>query len=366
MKAIIRKIHFWLGVITGPIVFVVAITGCIYAFQEELQDWTQAYRFVKPGKNELPPSELEKIANKVNPDKHLHAIMYHKEGRAAKAIYYKYDKYYDFVYLDPYSGKVLKVFDVQNSFFGFILEGHFYLWLPKSIGQFVVASASLIFLFIVISGIYLWWPRNKNNKRQKFTIKWNARWRRRNFDLHSVVGAYVSLVAIIFVLTGLIWGFVWVRDGIYKLVSGGETYQEYSEPLSKIKKNTETNDLPIDRVYQLMREDYPKAEWIELHLPETKTSPIAANANPDAGTYWKTDYRYFDQYSFEELKVKHQWGRFEEASTADLLMRMNYDIHVGGIFGLAGKIFAFLVSLLIASLPVTGFLMWYGRKKKNS
>jgi uncharacterized iron-regulated membrane protein len=357
--------HFWLGITTGPIVFIVALTGCIYAFQEEIQDASQAYRFVEQREEQyLPPSELVKRANEANPGKHLHAIMYHKPGRAAKAIYYEYDRYYDFVYLDPYSGKVLKVFDVQNSFFGCILEGHFYLWLPKSIGQFVVASATLIFLFIILSGIYLWWPRNKNNKRQKFTIKWRSKWRRRNFDLHSVVGAYISLIAVIFVLTGLIWGFVWFRDGIYKLASGGKTYQEYSEPLSKIQKKKESDPI-IDRVYEIMQQEYPRAEWIELHLPETVTSPIAANANPDASTYWKTDYRYFDQYSLEELKVTHQWGRLNEASNADLLMRMNYDIHVGGILGLPGKIFAFLVSLLIASLPVTGFIMWYGRKRKG-
>lgn len=356
--------HFWLGITTGPIVFIVALTGCIYAFQEEIQDWSQEYRFIEQREEQyLPPSELLKRANEANPGKHLHAIMYHKPGRAAKAIFYEYDRYYDFVYLDPYTGEVLKVFDVENSFFGFILEGHFYLWLPKSIGQFVVASATLIFLFIILSGIYLWWPRNKNNKRQKFTINWRSKWRRRNFDLHSVVGAYISLIAVIFVLTGLIWGFVWFRNGVYKIASGGKTYQEYSEPTSE-KQPLTTVATPMDSIYRLMQREYPQAEWIELHLPETEVSSIAANANPDAGTYWRTDYRYFDQYTLKELKVNHQWGRYAESSSADLLMRMNYDIHVGGIFGFAGKVCAFLVSLLIASLPVTGFIMWYGRKRK--
>jgi uncharacterized iron-regulated membrane protein len=43
---------------------------------------------------------------------------------------------------------------------------------------------------------------------------------------------------------------------------------------------------------------------------------------------------------------------------------MNYDIHVGAIAGLPGKILAFLISLLCSSLPVTGFLVWYGKKVK--
>lgn len=367
VKQVIRKVHLWLGLITGPIVFIIALTGCIYAFQEEIQDLTQPFRFVeKSNSSILPPSRIRAIADSIQPGKHMHAIMYHTKDRAVKAIYYAYDQYYIFVYIDPYSGKVLEIYDVENSFFGFILEGHFYLWLPKTIGQIVVSTATLIFFFIVLSGIYLWWPRNKNNKKQKFTLKWNSSWRRRNFDLHSVLGAYVSIFALILVVTGLVWGFTWFRNGVYSIASGGGTYQEYTEPASAPVKVGNTGKDPLDKVYELMKTEYPTAEWIELHIPEFPSSPVAANANPDDKTYWKTDYRYFDQYSFKEMSVDHQYGRFEEASGADLLMRMNYDIHVGGIFGIAGKIFAFLVSLVIASLPITGFVMWYGRRKKGN
>lgn len=56
---------------------------------------------------------------------------------------------------------------------------------------------------------------------------------------------------------------------------------------------------------------------------------------------------------------------FKNADVSDKITRMNYDIHVGAILGLPGKIFAFLISLLIASLPVTGFLIWFGRKFKS-
>jgi uncharacterized iron-regulated membrane protein len=45
---------------------------------------------------------------------------------------------------------------------------------------------------------------------------------------------------------------------------------------------------------------------------------------------------------------------------------MNYDLHTGAVFGLAGKIFAFLISLLIATLPISGFYIWWGRHKKKN
>jgi uncharacterized iron-regulated membrane protein len=44
---------------------------------------------------------------------------------------------------------------------------------------------------------------------------------------------------------------------------------------------------------------------------------------------------------------------------------MNYDIHTGAIIGLPGKILAFFASLIVASLPITGFYIWWGRKQKQ-
>ena len=67
----------------------------------------------------------------------------------------------------------------------------------------------------------------------------------------------------------------------------------------------------------------------------------------------------------QEIEVTHPYGKYKNASVADKIMRMNYDIHVGAIGGIPGKIIAFIASLFAASLPVTGFMIWLGRKKKS-
>ena len=87
--------------------------------------------------------------------------------------------------------------------------------------------------------------------------------------------------------------------------------------------------------------------------------------NPDPTTYWKADYRYFDQHTLQEIEVKHMFGKFANATVADKIIRMNYDIHIGAIAGLPGKIIAFIASLIAASMPVTGVIIWIGRKKKK-
>lgn len=369
-KKSIRKIHLWMGLSTGIIVFILAITGCLYAFQEEIQDYTEEYRFVE--KQNAPfilPSQAEAIAKKALPDKHLHAVKFNESHKALEAIFYNYEpNYYYTVYINPYNGEVLEVADLNSGFFRFILDGHFYLWLPHEIGQTVVASATLIFLFIVISGLILWFPNKWKGSAKRFKFQWKEgmKWKRKNFDLHNIIGFYVSSIALIFIITGLVWGFPWFAYCYYTVI-GGEKSLVYEDPVS-VKNATikiDSTTKMIDKAWILMQKEYPKAKSIEVHPPETDTSSIACNANPESGTYWKIDYRYFDQYSLKEKEVTHIFGKYDNAKAADKLMRMNYDIHTGAIFGLTGKIFAFLISLLIGSLPVTGFLIWWGRRNKK-
>lgn len=371
-KKLIGKIHLWLGLSSGIIVFIIAITGCLYAFQEEIQNITEEYRFVKEQNvNFLPPSKLVGIAKKELPNKLLHAIKYNEKNNAVEAEFYQYEpSYYYTVFINPYTGKVLKTVNHEEGFFAFILDGHFNLWLPHEIGQVVVSVATLIFLVLLVSGLILWYPKNKNAAKQRFSFKWKkgTKWKRKNYDLHNITGFYILIIGIIFAITGLVWGFEWFAYSYYK-VSGGEKSLIYEEPLSKRNQETATTIVkPLDAIWFQMQKEYPLAESIEIHPPETNLSPIAANANMDEGTYWKIDYRYFDQYSLKEITVSHLWGRKTADKIADNLMKMNYDIHTGAILGLPGKIFAFLCSLLIGSLPISGCYIWWGRnrKKKNT
>ena len=217
---------------------------------------------------------------------------------------------------------------------------------------------------MMISGLILWWPKNKSASKQRFTIKWNARWRRVNYDLHNVLGFYMTWVAIVLACTGLIWGFQWFAKSVYT-VTGGKNSLVYQEPLSDTTKAANLQQPAIDAIWHRLKAEHPGAEILEVHIPETKASPIAANTNPDASTYWQTDYRYFDQFTLKELPASSIYGRFKNAAVADKIIRMNYDIHTGAILGLPGKILMFFASLIAASLPVTGIYIWWGRRKKK-
>jgi uncharacterized iron-regulated membrane protein len=370
-KKLAGKVHLFLGLTSGIVVFVVAITGCILAFEQEIKSITQPYRYsdARPATGILPPSALKAFAEKALPGKKANGVLYNVPGRNAEVGFYNIDpEYYNVVYLNPYTGKVAKVWDEDEDFFHFILHGHYYLWLPERIGQPVVASFTLVFLVMMISGLVLWWPKNKAARKQRFSVKWDAAWRRKNYDVHNVFGFYMMSIGVIFAVTGLVWGFQWFSQGLYT-VTGGKGSDEFINPPS------DTTSISIvsspaeatDRAWYALKKEYPENEGINISFATQKSESIYSYVNFRDGTYYKVDYNYFDQYSMKKIAINGPYtGKYSEANLGQLLRRMNYDIHTGAILGLPGKILAFLASLVCATLPVTGFVIWWGRRKKGN
>ncbi|WP_222538224.1 PepSY-associated TM helix domain-containing protein [Pedobacter polysacchareus] len=364
------QLHLWLGLTSGLFVCFLGITGCILAFEREIENITQPYRFTKVEQRALmAPSLLKKIADEALPGKHAHSVGY-QAGKSSQVVYFaESPSYYWIVFLNPYTGEVLKVKNMEDDFFRIMIMGHYYLWLPAHIGQPILASATLMFLFLLISGLVLWWPKNKAASKKRFSIKWNAKWKRVNYDLHNVLGFYMTWILIFIAISGLVMGFQWFAKSVYWISSGGDQMKQFAESYSD---TTQVNSLKgtqpaMDILWAKTLKGLPGyTGGLEVHVPENAKSAIEVAINPDTDTYWKADYLYYDQYTLKEMEVTHSFGKLKNASAADKITRMNYDIHVGAIAGLPGKILAFLASLIAASLPITGFLIWRGRKKKKT
>jgi uncharacterized iron-regulated membrane protein len=364
-KKLTGKIHLWLGLSSGLVVLILGITGCILAFELEIRSLTESFRNVKvENRDVLPPSELKTIAEKHLASKKALGIEYPGKDKAAVAAYYD-EKEYELLFMNPYSGEVLKHKNMNRDFFRIVLDGHYYLWLPENIGQPIAASATLVFLVMMISGLILWWPKNKAAKKQRFTIKWSARWRRKNYDLHNVLGFYMTWVAIFLAITGLVFGFQWFAKSVYWITSGGETMVEHTHPVSDTTKTASFANI-ADHLWQEHRAGLKENESIGVYFAGISTDPVEIAINHKPGTYYNSDYYHYDQYTGKELPATGSYaGTFEDAPLADKIVRMNYDMYVGAILGLPGKILAFFASLIAASLPVTGFYIWLGRKKKK-
>ena len=115
--------------------------------------------------------KVKSIAEEIIPGKSIHGVVYGKANEAIEVVFYQAEPelFYQSVFLNPYSGKFIKRLDNNSGFFAFVLKGHLRLWLPEAIGSRVVAYSILLFLVILVSGFFLWIPRNK--KKLASTIK---------------------------------------------------------------------------------------------------------------------------------------------------------------------------------------------------
>ncbi|WP_409966461.1 hypothetical protein PIECOFPK_00542 [Mycovorax composti] len=368
IKKAIGKIHLWLGLASGLIVFWLGISGCLIAFEREITRAVEQFRYVEnPGTKYLPPTVLKDSVDKYLNGKETIILEYLGPRDAALAYYYDDSVYYQ-VFINPYTGHVQKVKNMRKDFFRIITMGHYELWMGKP-GRIIVSTATLIFLILMITGVVLWWPRNKAAARQRFKFKWkpSTRWKRKNYDLHNVLGFYMTWVAIFLAITGLIMGFQWFARSVYFVSSGGQTMPPHEHPVSDsaLALSADRSQV-VNTVWLELMQQKRSDNKVGIVFPQDETDALEGFVNHNLDSYYNVDFYHYDQYTGKELPAEGIWaGKFKDASLADKIQRMNYDIHVGAILGFPGKLLVFFASLIAASLPVTGFYIWYGRRKKK-
>jgi uncharacterized iron-regulated membrane protein len=357
-------IHRWLGFISGLVVVIVSITGCLFVFQDEIQDALYDYRKVQiQHKPYVLPSQLKQIALKQYPNAETGFVAYYGADRPAMVSLTVPKSGNRYIFINPYTGQFLHDQNVGRNFFIIVEYIHLYLLLPPAIGGQIVGWSVVIFVVLMITGIILWWPKRKSDRKRSFTIKWNGRWRRINYDLHNVLGFYACSIALILAITGLAIAFEPVSKGIKTTANLGTTYAaEDRVPVSDPIHRPATPVNVWDKGFLYAQSKSPQAHMFFVFADSKKaSSTVEVLAYYKPMHYYKSDSYEFDQFTAKPLKtLMHQ------SKSAGLKMNsMNYDIHVGQILGLTGKIIAFLTSLICASLPITGFVIWWGKRNKS-
>lgn len=379
------KLHLWFGLSIGLIIFIVSITGALYVFKDEIENFTRKEVIYHNEQNiaqkkVLPIRVLEKAVDaqvkekykihwvNVPIDKKMSYQFFWYEHNTEAWNYFDEFPIYKVAYVNPYDGKVLKVYDEKNGFFQIVKMIHWSFLLKQDWGKYVVGIPVIIFVIMLISGIILWWPKNKAARKQRFSFKWKniKSWKRKNYDLHNILGFYVSIFALIFSITGLFYAFLVVQMMMYFVFSGGSTvYPDFSHITTKapIEARTEST---LDKVISTVQAKYPNSYGFSIdlghpHMDDHEHPNFSVFVKHLSYSYHKNSSLIFDENSGELLHTyNHEDKNFGEKTVA-----ANYDIHVGSILGLPTKIIAFIVSLICASLPVTGFLVWWGRRKKT-
>jgi len=376
---IITWLHLWLGLVSGIIVVIVSITGCLFVFQEEISSITRHdVLYVNPPANHqqvLPLSTLQAKAAKAlgsdapltftttytSPERSWEFMSY-VPGDPDALTYGGTMKVYKSVFLNPYTGAITGEVNYKKDFFMIVKGIHWSLYLNDAIGQRIVGWSTFVFVILLITGLIMWWPKkwNKKNRDNSFKVRWKAKFKRLNYDLHNVLGFYTFIIALILGLTGLVWAFQWFNKAVYAtatLSTKPITYPTFNSDTTAVVALTS----PVDYAFQQIKQVYPEAKRYATSTVTGKSAAIGFSAYGHEGTYYDANTLYFDQGTGKRLGDV----QFKKQNLGAKIIAMNYDIHVGAIGGLAGKIIAFLVSLVCASLPITGFYIWWGKKRKQ-
>jgi uncharacterized iron-regulated membrane protein len=374
-KKALLWLHRWLGLVTGIVVIIVSITGCINVFADELKEYFYHERYFSPVDNQRPLnfSVLRHNAQEALGVKYKisRCEIYPAPGRNwvfrasktdSKAFgYWNFSKYYYRVFINPVNGKVVYIEDTRNEFFQIVLSLHLHLLLGERIGGLVTGISVACFFIILLSGLVLWWPAKWKKKalKAKLTVKKGTGKKRFTYDLHTVFGFYVLIPALIICITGLVFAFDWASNSVQFVANGAQVVKKRKIP--KSTPNADYNLGTMDEAVGGLLKKHSDADVFSIRFREKKTDPLDVQVRLANKRTHLFEWYYFDRNSG---KLLMHYGD-NDVKGGERLKSMNYDLHTGAFSGLPTKILAFIASLFCASLPITGFLVWYNKTRRS-
>jgi uncharacterized iron-regulated membrane protein len=385
MKVFFRRIHLYLSFAAGLVILIACLTGAILVFEKELQMAVNKERYyveavgtklsadslVSKVKQSFPGAKINgiKLYEAADRSAEVSVAFPPKKDRKAKAEAPKPKEGAKpatpqrnpgfTIFVNPYTGQVLEKYSYSET--GFYTVFALHRWLlggNDSIGKLIVGISTFIFLFILLTGIILWWPKTKRILKQRLNIKWNASWKRINHDMHLVFGFYSAIFLFIFAFTGLAWSFEWFNNGIYK-VTGSPIK---APPPPKSTYIADAKKISFDKALAAAQTVYPSGEFYNIAVPKDSTEAVnVTTLGHDAAHESATDAVYIDQYSGTVIGKM----TFGDRSLGAQVRSTFKPVHTGSIWGTPSKIIAFIVCLLGVTFPITGTIMWYNRTRKK-
>lgn len=398
MRKIFRNIHLWLSVPFGILITLICFSGAALVFEKEVMELChRELYFVK--KVEAAPLPMEQLMTKVAatlPDsvsvtgvnissdpERAYQVTLSKPHRAS-------------MYVNQYTGEIMGKYE-RAPFFNFMFRMH--RWLLDSMkqdrgifwGKMIVGTSTLMFVFVLISGVVVWWPRTRKALKNSLKIVANKGWRRFWYDLHVAGGMYALVFLLAMALTGLTWSFQWYRTGFYKTfgvevqpsmghgnaaanatAKGGKREEspegrsgrpgnrgekpegrgEHSESREGRKRSPYTN---WQQVYEQLAEANPDYKLISV------SDGSASVALPRFGNQRGTDRYKFNPRNGEITETT----LYKDLDNSGKIRGWIYSVHVGSWGGMLTRILTFIAALVGASLPLTGYYLWIRRLMKR-
>lgn len=411
MRKIFRNIHLWLSVPFGILITLICFSGAALVFEKEVMELChRELYFVK--KVEAAPLPMEQLMTKVAatlPDsvsvtgvnissdpERAYQVTLSKPRRAS-------------MYVDQYTGEIMGKYE-RAPFFNFMFRMH--RWLLDSMkqdggifwGKMIVGTSTLMFVFVLISGVVVWWPRTRKALKNSLKIVANKGWRRFWYDLHVAGGMYALVFLLAMALTGLTWSFQWYRTGFYKTfgvevqpsmghgnaaanatAKGGK--REGSPEGGKREGSPEgrsgspegrsgspegRNGRPEGRSGRPEgRKHSPYTNWQQVYEQLAEANPDYKLISVSDGSASVALPRFGNQRGTDRYKFNPRNGEITETTlykdldNSGKIRGWIYSVHVGSWGGMLTRILTFIAALVGASLPLTGYYLWIRRLMKR-
>ena len=396
MKKIFRKIHLWLSVPFGLIITLVCFSGAMLVFENEANEWFRRdLYYVETVKGSPLPMDklLEKVATTLPDSVAVTGVSISSDpGRAYQVSLSKPRR--ASLYVDQYTGEV-KGKSERSGFFMFMFRMH--RWLLDSMnpgnegifwGKMIVGVSTLLLVFVLISGIVIWWPRTRKALKNSLKITATKGWRRFWYDLHVAGGMYALIFLLAMALTGLTWSFPWYRTAFYK-VFGVEVQQRaaqgHEQKSDAQKRNTklaahrekkrEGNEVrkgersrrPENNHSDMYSVTSPFVYWQEIYYKLRRQNPEYKQISISSGTASVSFNRFGNQRASDRYSFNTDNGEFTETSLyqhqdkSGKIRGWIYSVHVGNWGGMFTRILTFIAALLGSALPLTGYYLWIKR-----
>ncbi|APG62565.1 hypothetical protein LPB140_06945 [Sphingorhabdus lutea] len=386
----------WAGLFLIPFIILLSLTGSIYLFKPQLDRWEERDMRGLNTENSVSAEAQLSVVMKQYPDAQFHSYrLPENKGDAAMVhVALPHNGGMRDIYVSP-AGDIIASHDPEKRISATVARIHGSLLLGK-FGSILVEIAAIFAIMMILSGIYLWWPRTAGRHQHYAGILWprlkngvRIFWR----DLHAVTGFWVAGLALILLFSGLPWtdnvgagikyiraqmGWVdakpqnWSGGGIKENVDmhvdahGGHDHDAMLKAQAEAKK---IRDLPPkkglnDIVILASKENMPFPAIIQPpHAP--------ARFGPPNGDVWKLSSEAQNRtLNRTILYDKNSGAIVKESSFADKHIAdkiINYGIawHEGQLFGWINQLIGLFTALALITISISGIKMWWRKRPKS-
>jgi len=344
MRKYLLFIHLTAAQIAGLFLIILGGTGCIMAFESELDRLFNPGLFhATPGTTPLPVAAIQAALARAYPKDRFNYIAIPTGPDETYAV----QAHGQQIFVNAYTGEVVgtrQLPTVLNQ----IHTLHLSLFMGRN-GGLVMGIASLMLVLLIATGLILWWPG------KRIAINLHAPPARVISDSHHSAGIVAAAFLLVLAVTGaaITWGDAWAPWAHRVL---GSTPPARDLP-SQVLPGAQA--ISAEQALAVARRELPGAIPFALSLPATAGSYHIALRFPEDLTPGGRSWVNVDQYSGATLSVTSS----REAVAVTGLVTLNRAVHTGDVFGLPSKLVASLASLVLVLQTLSGWYMWWRKRQ---